>query len=243
MANSTFYTFTNRLLRWCGQAAYASTSAFGDDDAAEKVQLQGKEAVRQGHGLLMANPRLRFTQRTFTFNTVDGTATYNLSTNPDLLKEDSWRITTADYGRQLKPRLYREQWQMYPEGETAEGTPIWYYFPTVASGSSQEKVGLSPVPDAVYTVVYEGWIKPTPLSAYGDEILFPPEHEDVLLKWCEWLLEGKLAEGRTDSGAILEAIRSEMKANQVGAPEEGPTYDAGIEIWGRESWDYDIYTV
>lgn len=242
MANSTFYTFTNRLLRWCGQAPYTSTSAFDDDSAADKVQVQGKEAAKLGHGLLMANPRLRFTQREFSITTVASTALYNLGTNPDLLIEDSWRITTTDEGVRLTPRLWNEQKSMYPEGETDEGKPNWYYFPTIASGSSTEQVGFSPIPDAVYTIKYEGWIKPTPLSTNSDTILFPPEHEDVLLLWCSWLLEGRLAEGR-DQATILEQIRSEMRANQIGAPEEGPTYDAGIEIWGRESWDYDLYTV
>lgn len=70
----------------------------------------------------------------------------------------------------------------YPSGWTnvGQGIPLIAVEAPPASNNAKQ-YDLWPIPNAVYTINYDGFIHATPLSADGDYSIIPPEYDDILV--------------------------------------------------------------
>lgn len=237
MANSTYINTVNRVLKHSGQQPIADNTTFNDDTLLTKVQLQAKLFVDRANRRLIRTNRKRLSLRKYTMSLSSGTNSYalNAGTTIENLKQGSWFITTAGYGRQLEYIPYDTWLTWYPEGESTEGIPeYWFDLPPDGTG---DKVGFSPPPSASLTVQYEGYQDVSPLTSATDTIEFTSQNEDILWDFAAFYLETQLAEGKAiDIAPFLDGLFSELRQLTLGARDKPPAVKLGMKLRGVQRW-------
>lgn len=118
---------------------------------------------------------LDFMQSSTTFNTVDSTASYALSTiAADLQQLTSLRITSPDNSERWLQPMTAEDFDRFIADPTSEseGSPEKYYL-------WDNTVYLYPVPDDAYTIAVRYIKTPTTVES-GDQPDIPEEYQEIL---------------------------------------------------------------
>lgn len=178
--SSTYLDLTNRVLRRLNEVELtASTfpSAIG-------IHAVAKDAV------LDTVRRINAEKYAWPFNTVSATQALTANTNeyawPTGFSTADWESfyiykdgTIATTTRKLKSISYKEWYDRYRENDydsTAGVTEPYFVF-DIGNGS----LGVSPVPNAAYTLKYRYFLNTVTLSAYTDICSIPTEYDYVIV--------------------------------------------------------------
>lgn len=196
--NSTYYATVYRMAQEVGIQPPTSEAQFDDDNQLPSPLLKLKKYTDKVQRMLIRTLNKTFTRRIFTFNTTQGTTTYELDaqTNIEGVGYHSVRCNTTGAAIPLWNLPYNEYREMWTDETTVpQGKPQrWVAVITpISEGVNRiSSMLILPTPDANHTIEYEAKITARPLLAHDSVILFPPEYEDVLWTWGEAMLESKL---------------------------------------------------
>lgn len=244
--NSTYFNSVNRVLREEGKDPILTEDAF-NSGAVDRVQLQA--ILFYDHCNRMAARRLNklFTNRVFTFNTVEDQADYELDelTHLEGIRFHSVRCNTTGAARPLNNIPYDEyRDSLYPDlSLVPSGKPTdWVAcYSNSAMGTERgNKIKISPVPDGIYEIEFIAKIVVPPLLLAADFIYFPPEYEDVMWTWTQNWLRQKLGKDASMDDYAREAIDS-VRAWGTAPPDVRQAARINIRIGGgrRTSYKYD----
>ncbi len=233
MANSTYREACNRVAALHGQLTCADNTTF-DGTVLDKIYVQIKQFFWLANQMYGRAVRTRFLIREFYLDITDAANSYtvNATTSPDRLVPDTWYISTSGYGKRLRayPGGYAAWKRTYPEGETVEGIPD-YFVILPQTGDDVERVAFSPPADRNLRVYYSGYLKPVPLAAAADLIIWPKDFEDAIMLGCGQFVEFASAEGKMpDIASFIEPAMSLVEASSQGPEEDTKMFDLGIEI-------------
>jgi hypothetical protein len=148
-------------------------------------------------------------------------------------------VTSTVVAQPLYNIPYREFRLIYPDFTSITlGPPQnWIIMPkTLVAGGvgiQQDYVMFYPIPDKIYTIVYQSGLKAVPLALDTDSILFDQDNEDVLWDWAGAYLEEALGEGRGQmAAAYAEKAVSEYLFRMSGPEEEKRAIRTGMSIYG-----------
>jgi hypothetical protein len=151
--------------------------------AARGFQVQCKNAVNDA--INYVNQRefgWPFTHQTTTQTLVAGQTRYTIPADTQSVDYDTFRISKDDTlgvsGITLRIMDYKEYTQKYIEQETtnnAGAVPIYIF------RSPDNNYGLYPYPDKAYSLTFEYYSKPTPLTAHGDVPSVPEQYRQVVV--------------------------------------------------------------
>ena len=233
MANSTYREIVNRVASLHGKSSVATDGEF-DSGALENIYAQIKGFFSLANQMYGRTVRTRFLMREYTLPITSASNKYEVhtSTSPDRLVPESLYITTTGEGKPLifYPGGYR-RWKMtYPEGETVKGTPE-YFFIYPQTGDEKEYIGFSPPASKDFSVNYSGYLRPVPLNAAADLIMWPKEFEDVIILACSQFVEYVLAEGKMgDIIGFIEPAISAVEQLTMGPVEDVQMQESGMSI-------------
>ena len=175
----TYLDITNEVLARMNEVALTSANF----TAARGFQVQCKNAVNDA--INYVNQRefgWPFTHQTTTQILVAGQTRYTIPADTQSVDYDTFRIskddTLAVSGNTLRIMDYKEYTQKYIEQETtnnAGAVPIYIF------RSPDNNYGLYPYPDKAYSLTFEYYSKPTPLTAHGDVPSVPEQYRQVVV--------------------------------------------------------------
>lgn len=228
----------NKALILSGQATIADNTTFDSDGSLDKIQLQAKYAYQRAYMTAWREGRFRFLERSYTITTADGTSDYNVdaTTAPEYFVENSFRITTAGVSKGLVSYWTLADYNLnFPEGNgTAEGAPDHWVLLS-PDGTGTDKIRFYPTPNAVLSIKYRAYLKPTQLTAASDTIKFPDDASDALVEFCQVYLETLLGEGKApDFMALLQPSLTALKAIYRGPVDEKSKLSMNLQIEGRK---------
>ncbi|MGE0200346.1 MAG: hypothetical protein AB7P76_05190 [Candidatus Melainabacteria bacterium] len=184
---STLLTLVNAVLRRTGQQTI-TTVVNARNPARQTVDFLN-DIYTEMLQRLAAN-RL---QKNATLTTSIGVTAYTLATDADvnLLVTDS----VAESGSATVLKTVDSNHPLL-QGETATGLPEAYYI-------QGDQIHLYPAPDAVYTIQYAYYLKPTALSGDSDAVELPAEWEHVLILGTQARLEKFLGEPASETTYLM----------------------------------------
>lgn len=199
---STLLQLVNEVLRRTGQTQVSTLVG------AEAPALQTVDFINEVYTEMLQRLKVNRLQRQATLNTVASTPAYSLAAETELnaLIPDSLMET----GKQI--RLMEVDYT-YPltHGVSATGRPEAFY-------RRDDQIHLYPVPDGVYTISYQYWVKPATLSANTDTTELPTEWEKVLVLGTQARLEKFLGESADDSFLLYRDGLVQLKARAANKP-------------------------
>jgi hypothetical protein len=202
---TTYLDLTNEVLRELNEVALTA----GNFSDAVGLQKFVKDAVNKAiFDIANEEPQLPFLSAglsgstdpfygNVTVATTAGTRWYLLKTGSSSIKDDyasidwdDFYITTINVSGESAPYVSKglrflnlEDWRRYyRDGENADDADTQAYGEPryVIKSPDNRKFGLSPIPDKEYNVHFYAFTKPTKLSAYDDEIVFPEQYSNVI---------------------------------------------------------------
>lgn len=184
MANSTYLSLTNQLLRRLNEGTLTST----DFASARSTQGTAKDAIMASIQEINAAEReWPFHYKTGSQVLVAGTMEYSFPTDlktPDwesfyIEKDDTLGINTTPL-----EMIARDVWfkvhRPYDLDAGASGREAPYFIFDSSSGMARS-FGVTPSPDAAYTVKYEYYAIGDVLSAHDDLTSIPPRYDWVII--------------------------------------------------------------
>ncbi|MDX2084694.1 MAG: hypothetical protein SFZ03_04830 [Candidatus Melainabacteria bacterium] len=184
---ATVLELINEVLRRTGQSEVETLSN------AETPVIQALDFLNDTYAEMLQTLSANRLERSASFNTVNGTASYSLASNADLngLLADSVQETASQ-------TLLTEVDSTWPltHGTAATGRPVVFY-------RSNNQVVLYPTPNAVYTIGYRYLVKPSKLTTGNQTTEIPAEWERVLVRGTQAQLEKFLGENGYETTLLL----------------------------------------
>ena len=133
---------------------------------------------------------------------------------------DDFYITTINVSGESAPFVSEglkyinlSEWRRFlrdPENADDANTQAYGEPKYVFKSPDSRKFGLSPIPDKVYNVHFYAFNRPTALSAFGDEIVFPEQYSNVItarVRYYVW----QFKESPQQAAFALEDYKKSLK--------------------------------
>ena len=180
---TTYLTLVNDLLRRLNEVTLAVS---GDGfDTAKNVQAIAKDAINNAiREILQDGHEFPFLKTTTTQTLTAGTGTYDFPTDLASVDWDTFylrALTSAGNSAKALSTVPFEQYvRFYKSIEENAGTG-GRTVPNIIYQTSEEKFGVTPLPDAAYVVEYVYYKTPDDLSAFGSTMIIPDRFKYIVI--------------------------------------------------------------
>jgi hypothetical protein len=180
---TTYITLVNDLLRRLNEVPLNTA---GDGfSTAKNVQAIAKDAVNNAiREILQDGHQFPFLKTTNTQTLTAGTGTYDLPTDMASVDWDTFYLqalsSAGNTARSLPTIPFEEYVRIYKAIEENSGTGA-RSSPDLVYQTSEEKFGVTPLPDAAYVIEYVYYKFPADLSAFDDEMIIPDRFKYIII--------------------------------------------------------------
>ncbi len=180
---TTYITLVNDLLRRLNEVTLATS---GDGfSTAKNVQAIAKDAINNSiREILQDGHQFPFLKTTTTQPLTAGTGTYDLPTDMASVDWDTFYLqalsSAGNTARSLPTIPFEEYVRIYKAIEENSGTGA-RSSPDLVYQTSEEKFGVTPLPDAAYVIEYVYYKFPADLSAFDDEMIIPDRFKYIII--------------------------------------------------------------
>jgi hypothetical protein len=180
---TTYITLVNDLLRRLNEVTLATS---GDGfSTAKNVQAIAKDAINNSiREILQDGHQFPFLKTTTTQTLTAGTGTYDLPTDMASVDWDTFYLqalsSAGNTARSLPTIPFEEYVRVHKAIEENSGTGA-RTSPDLVYETSEEKFGVTPLPDAAYVVEYVYYKFPDDLSAYDDTMIIPDRFKYIII--------------------------------------------------------------
>ena len=180
---TTYLTLVNDLLRRLNEVTLAVS---GDGfDTAKNVQAIAKDAINNAiREILQDGHEFPFLKTTTTQTLTAGTGTYDFPTDLASVDWDTFylrALTSAGNSAKALSTVPFEQYvRFYKSVEENAGTG-GRTVPSVIYQTSEEKFGVTPLPDAAYVIEYVYYKTPDELSAFSSTMIIPDRFKYIVI--------------------------------------------------------------
>ena len=180
---TTYITLVNDLLRRLNEVPLNTA---GDGfSTAKNVQAIAKDAINNSiREILQDGHQFPFLKTTQTQTLTAGTGTYDL---PDDMASVDWETfylqalsSAGNTARSLPTIPFEEYVRIYKALEENSGTGA-RTSPELVYQTSEEKFGVTPLPDAAYVIEYVYYKFPADLSAFDDTMIIPDRFKYIII--------------------------------------------------------------
>ena len=180
---TTYITLVNDLLRRLNEVTL-TTSGEGFSTA-KNVQAIAKDAINNAiREILQDGHQFPFLKTTNTQTLTAGTGTYDLPTDMASVDWDTFYLqalsSAGNTARSLPTIPFEEYVRIYKAIEENSGTGA-RSSPDLVYQTSEEKFGVTPLPDAAYVIEYVYYKFPADLSAFDDEMIIPDRFKYIII--------------------------------------------------------------
>jgi len=180
---TTYITLVNDLLRRLNEVPLNTT---GDGfSTAKNVQAIAKDAINNSiREILQDGHQFPFLKTTTTQTLTAGTGTYDLPTDMASVDWETFYLqalsSAGNTARSLPTIPFEEYVRIYKAIEENSGTGA-RTSPDLVYQTSEEKFGVTPLPDAAYVIEYVYYKFPADLSAFDDEMIIPDRFKYIII--------------------------------------------------------------
>ena len=180
---TTYITLVNDLLRRLNEVTLTTS---GDGfSTAKNVQAIAKDAINNSiREILQDGHQFPFLKTTTTQTLTAGTGTYDLPTDMASVDWDTFYLqalsSAGNTARSLPTIPFEEYVRIYKAIEENSGTGA-RSSPDLVYQTSEEKFGVTPLPDAAYVIEYVYYKFPADLSAFDDEMIIPDRFKYIII--------------------------------------------------------------
>ena len=180
---TTYITLVNDLLRRLNEV---TLNTAGDGfSTAKNVQAIAKDAINNSiREILQDGHQFPFLKTTTTQTLTAGTGTYDLPTDMASVDWDTFYLqalsSAGNTARSLPTIPFEEYVRIYKAIEENSGTGA-RSSPDLVYQTSEEKFGVTPLPDAAYVIEYVYYKFPADLSAFDDEMIIPDRFKYIII--------------------------------------------------------------
>ena len=180
---TTYITLVNDLLRRLNEV---TLNTAGDGfSTAKNVQAIAKDAINNSiREILQDGHQFPFLKTTTTQTLTVGTGTYDLPTDMASVDWDTFYLqalsSAGNTARSLPTIPFEEYVRVYKAIEENSGTGA-RSSPDLVYQTSEEKFGVTPLPDAAYVIEYVYYKFPADLSAFDDEMIIPDRFKYIII--------------------------------------------------------------
>ena len=180
---TTYITLVNDLLRRLNEVTL-TTSGEGFSTA-KNVQAIAKDAINNSiREILQDGHQFPFLKTTTTQTLTAGTGTYDLPTDTASVDWETFYLqalsSAGNTARSLPTIPFEEYVRVYKAIEENSGTGATSS-PDLVYQTSEEKFGVTPLPDAAYVIEYVYYKFPADLSAFDDEMIIPDRFKYIII--------------------------------------------------------------
>ena len=180
---TTYITLVNDLLRRLNEVTL-TTSGEGFSTA-KNVQAIAKDAINNSiREILQDGHQFPFLKTTTTQTLTAGTGTYDLPTDMASVDWETFYLqalsSAGNTARSLPTIPFEEYVRIYKAIEENSGTGA-RSSPDLVYQTSEEKFGVTPLPDAAYVIEYVYYKFPADLSAFDDEMIIPDRFKYIII--------------------------------------------------------------
>ena len=180
---TTYITLVNDLLRRLNEVTL-TTSGEGFSTA-KNVQAIAKDAINNSiREILQDGHQFPFLKTTTTQTLTAGTGTYDLPTDTASVDWETFYLqalsSAGNTARSLPTIPFEEYVRIYKAIEENSGTGA-RSSPDLVYQTSEEKFGVTPLPDAAYVIEYVYYKFPADLSAFDDEMIIPDRFKYIII--------------------------------------------------------------
>ena len=152
---------------------------------AKNVQAIAKDAINNSiREILQDGHQFPFLKTTATQTLTAGTGTYDLPTDMASVDWDTFYLqalsSAGNTARSLPTIPFEEYVRIYKAIEENSGTGA-RSSPDLVYQTSEEKFGVTPLPDAAYVIEYVYYKFPADLSAFDDEMIIPDRFKYIII--------------------------------------------------------------
>ena len=152
---------------------------------AKNVQAIAKDAINNAiREILQDGHQFPFLKTTTTQTLTAGTGTYDLPTDMASVDWDTFYLqalsSAGNTARSLPTIPFEEYVRIYKAIEENSGTGA-RSSPDLVYQTSEEKFGVTPLPDAAYVIEYVYYKFPADLSAFDDEMIIPDRFKYIII--------------------------------------------------------------
>jgi len=152
---------------------------------AKNVQAIAKDAINNSiREILQDGHQFPFLKTTNTQTLTIGTGTYDLPTDMASVDWDTFYLqalsSAGNTARSLPTIPFEEYVRVYKAIEENSGTGA-RSSPDLVYQTSEEKFGVTPLPDAAYVIEYVYYKFPADLSAFDDEMIIPDRFKYIII--------------------------------------------------------------
>ena len=180
---TTYITLVNDLLRRLNEV---TLNTAGDGfSTAKNVQAIAKDAINNAiREILQDGHQFPFLKTTTTQTLTAGTGTYDLPTDMASVDWETFYLqalsSAGNTARSLPTIPFEEYVRIYKAIEENSGTGA-RSSPDLVYQTSEEKFGVTPLPDAAYVIEYVYYKFPADLSAFDDEMIIPDRFKYIII--------------------------------------------------------------
>jgi hypothetical protein len=180
---TTYITLVNDLLRRLNEVPLNTA---GDGfSTAKNVQAIAKDAINNAiREILQDGHQFPFLKTTNTQTLTAGTGTYDLPNDMASVDWDTFYLqalsSAGNTARSLPTIPFEEYVRIYKAIEENSGTGA-RSSPDLVYQTSEEKFGVTPLPDAAYVIEYVYYKFPADLSAFDDEMIIPDRFKYIII--------------------------------------------------------------
>ena len=213
---TTYITLVNDLLRRLNEVPLNTA---GDGfSTAKNVQAIAKDAINNAiREILQDGHQFPFLKTTTTQTLTAGTGTYDLPTDMASVDWDTFYLqalsSAGNTARSLPTIPFEEYVRIYKAIEENSGTGA-RSSPDLVYQTSEEKFGVTPLPDAAYVIEYVYYKFPADLSAFDDEMIIPDRFKYIII-----------------DGAMVYMMR--FRSNEQSAQIHQQKFKDGIKVMRR----------
>ena len=221
---TTYITLVNDLLRRLNEV---TLNTAGDGfSTAKNVQAIAKDAINNAiREILQDGHQFPFLKTTTTQTLTAGTGTYDLPTDTASVDWETFYLqalsSAGNTARSLPTIPFEEYVRIYKAIEENSGTGA-RSSPDLVYQTSEEKFGVTPLPDAAYVIEYVYYKFPADLSAFDDEMIIPDRFKYIII-----------------DGAMVYMMR--FRSNEQSAQIHQAKFDEGIKAMRRLLLDDPLF--
>ena len=222
--STTYLNLVNDLLRRTNEVTLAAT---GDGfDTAKNVQAIAKDAVNNSiREILQDGHQFPFLKTTTTQTLTAGTGTYDFPTDTASVDWDTFYLralaSAGNTARALSTVPFEQYIKFYKATEENSGTSA-RTSPSIVYQTSEEKFGVTPIPDAAYVIEFVYYKFPDDLSAASDPMIIPDRFKHIII-----------------DGAMMYMMR--FRSNEQSAQIHQQKFKDGIKTMRRLLLDDPIF--
>ena len=193
---------------------------------AKNVQAIAKDAINNAiREILQDGHQFPFLKTTTTQTLTAGTGTYDLPTDTASVDWETFYLqalsSAGNTARSLPTIPFEEYVRIYKAIEENSGTGA-RSSPDLVYQTSEEKFGVTPLPDAAYVIEYVYYKFPADLSAFDDEMIIPDRFKYIII-----------------DGAMVYMMR--FRSNEQSAQIHQAQFQEGIKAMRRLLLDAPLF--